>query len=344
MGPSALAGGAATGIGSWPGTDEHEAARVIVGELPALPHLPELPARGLGADMLGRVTALLVDLPVDASLTGYRLAPRGGHAQRTARAHLARDLDAVEEALERAGLRGAGGAFKVQAAGPVTAAAGLELRTGRRVLTDRGALRDLAESLAEGLREHLALVRRRLGVAPVLQLDEPGLPAALAGTLPGPTRFDPVRALPEPEASVLLAQAVAAADGAPVIVHCCAPGLPWGLLRGLDVAAVSAPVPAGGAEAMTTAGLDAVGGWLDAGRALALGLAGPAEPRREWHAAAAPAVRLVDALGFPRRVLAEQVLVTPECGLAGAGDADARAAIALAARIAAAFAGHPDEL
>ncbi len=38
--------GCATGIGSLPGTDPAEAMRIVLGELPDLPHLVELPARG----------------------------------------------------------------------------------------------------------------------------------------------------------------------------------------------------------------------------------------------------------------------------------------------------------
>ena len=69
--------GAATGIGSLPGTDIAEAQRVVLGELPDLPHLPELPDRGPGADMIGRSAALLVDLPVElyaGALAGRRPA------------------------------------------------------------------------------------------------------------------------------------------------------------------------------------------------------------------------------------------------------------------------------
>ncbi|WP_328825459.1 methionine synthase [Tomitella gaofuii] len=347
--PGAVPGGAATGVGSWPGTDEREAARTVVGELGELPHLVELPGRGIGADMVGRTAALLVDLPVDRSVTGYRLADRPGSVLRTARAHLARDLDAAEEACERAGVRGSGAPIKLQACGPVTAAVELELRSGRRVLTDRGAVRDLSASLAEGLRAHVRTVRRRFGMEPVLQLDEPRLPDALAGAVPGPTRFDPVRVLPEQEASGLLDGVIGAADGAPVLVHCCASGAPLeslGLLRGLPVAGAAVPkTDAGFAE--HPAALDTLGEWLDSGRTLALGLVParrPGGPPPDWHPLALPAVRLADMLGFPRRVLAEQVLVTPECGLAGSDPEWARTALSLAGRIAAEFAGDPDAL
>ena len=54
--------GSATGIGSMPGTNPAEAMRVIAGELPDFPHLPELPDRGPGADLTGRTAALLVDI------------------------------------------------------------------------------------------------------------------------------------------------------------------------------------------------------------------------------------------------------------------------------------------
>ena len=45
-----------------PGTNPAEAMRVIAGELPDFPHLPELPDRGPGADLTGRTAALLVDM------------------------------------------------------------------------------------------------------------------------------------------------------------------------------------------------------------------------------------------------------------------------------------------
>ena len=61
-----------------PGTNPAEAMRVIAGELPEFPHLPELPARGPGADLTGRTAALLVDIPVEVSPRGRRLAERAG--------------------------------------------------------------------------------------------------------------------------------------------------------------------------------------------------------------------------------------------------------------------------
>ena len=52
-----------------------EAVATVLGELPDLPFLPELPARGLGADMIGRTAALLVDLAVEAGPQRYQVTP-----------------------------------------------------------------------------------------------------------------------------------------------------------------------------------------------------------------------------------------------------------------------------
>ena len=62
----------------------------------------------------------------------------------------------------------------------------LDLPIGGPVLRDHGAVRDLAASLAEGLRAHVADVGRAAARAPtvLLQLDEPSLPAVLAGRVP----------------------------------------------------------------------------------------------------------------------------------------------------------------
>ncbi|MFD4292629.1 methionine synthase [Rhodococcus sp. NPDC058532] len=330
--------GVATGVGSWPGVDPREAAAVVVGEAAQLPHLVELPARGLGADMIGRAAALLVDLPLDTSTTGYRVAQRTGPVTRLARDLLARDLDALEEAWELAGRRGSEQPVKVQAVGPLTLASQLELVGGHRALTDPGALRDLTESLAEGLRGHVAEVRRRLGSPVLVQLDEPGLRSVLDGTLTGVSILQTPRALPEPEALAVLQQAIATVP-VPVLVHCCAASPPLDLLRRSGAAMVGLD-----AGVLRAADLDGVGELLDSGLSLALGLVPTAAPERtpSWRELARPAAVLVDRLGFPRSALAERVLVTPACGLAGASGAWSREALRRSAEIARAFADGAD--
>ncbi len=55
----------ATGVGSLPGTDCVAAIRLVLDALPDGPHVPELPERGPGADLIGRGAGLLPGLPVD---------------------------------------------------------------------------------------------------------------------------------------------------------------------------------------------------------------------------------------------------------------------------------------
>ena len=74
-----------------PGTDPAEAMRIVLGELPDLPHLAELPARGAGAGLTGRTAALLVELPVETTSTGWRFAGRPGRDLSRARGLLSAD-------------------------------------------------------------------------------------------------------------------------------------------------------------------------------------------------------------------------------------------------------------
>ncbi|MGH3521651.1 MAG: methionine synthase [Mycobacterium sp.] len=331
--------GAATGIGSMPGVDIHEAARTVIGELPALPHLPELPGRGAGADLVGRTAALLVDLAIELVPSGYRVTARPGRDHRRGVDLLRGDLDALEQAVDSAGVRP--DVIKLQAAGPWTLTAEVELRTGHKVLTDPGALREFAASLAEGLRVHAAEVSRRIGAATLVQLDEPGLPGVLAGGVPTPSGYGTVPAVPDSDAADLL-RSVLEALPAPRIVHCCAPRPPLALLReaGADVLAVDAELLAGAPRAT----VDALGEAWDAGASVLLGLVPALQPAAAPMLAglARPALDLVDRLGFDRRLLAEQCLPTPSCGLAGASPAWARQALTLARELGQAFVDPPD--
>ncbi|MGH3357643.1 MAG: methionine synthase, partial [Nocardioidaceae bacterium] len=139
----------ATGVGSMPGTDVHEAVRVAVGECPDLVFLPELPARGVAAGMIGRTAGLLVGLGVDLQPAGWRLTDASGIDHQRSVSLLGEDLDALEEHTQ-----GYSGALKVQVVGPWTLAAAVERPRGDKVLGDHGARRELAQSLAEGVREH----------------------------------------------------------------------------------------------------------------------------------------------------------------------------------------------
>lgn len=315
----------ATAIGSMPGTDALEAARVVVGELPELVPLPELPQRGVGADILGRTAGLLVDLAVEVVPSGYRVAARAGSDQRRATDWLRWDVDAMEQAVAEIGQ--APPAVKVQAAGPWTLAAGIELHSGHRVLTDHAAVRDFASSLVEGLSAHAAEVAHRTGSRVVVQLDEPYLPSVLAGGIPTPSGYGNVPALPEPEVERLLTDVItnlADATGSSVVVHCCGRRPPVALFRRAG-AAVSLDATALGS--VTGAFADELGEAWQEGAELFLGLVPASGGDEPVRALAQPGLDLVARLGFPRRVLVESAVVTPTCGLAGVSPVAARSAI-----------------
>jgi hypothetical protein len=309
--------GSATGVGSLPGRDIAEAQRLVLGELPDLPHLPELPARGPGADLIGRAGAFLVDLPIELYAARWRVANRPGRDIRVARDYLERDLDTLtDQAAEYAGT------FKIQAAGVWTLAAAVELPVGGPVLRDPGATRDLVGSLAEGLRAHVAGVRARLPQATVVvQVDEPSLPAVLAGRIPTESGLGTLRPVEPATVRDSIAALVRAVDG-PVVVHCCAAGVPYGLLRDAGVAGVSVDLDLVG-------DLDALGEVLDAGIGLFAGAVSPlASPVPGSDAVASRVLDLWRKLGFPLSRVAEQVVVTPSCGLAGTPNGQLRPMLA----------------
>lgn len=328
----------ATGVGSWPGTDAREAAAVIVGELHQLSHVAELPARGVGADIIGRAGALLVGIGIDTVPRGYRIAPGRSSVVRRAVSLLGEDVDALEEAWEIAGLRGSGRPVKVQAPGPVTLAAQLELGNGHRAITDTGALRDLAQSLAEGVAGHRADVARRLGTDVLVQFDEPLLTAALAGRLSGVTGMTPVHPVDDAVATDLLDQCAARVGGS-VTLHSCAPELPWKVLQRSVLRAVSVDV-----ATLKPGDLDGVGEFVDSGRVVQLGVVPAVEPERPVSVdeVAAAASSITDRLGFERSVLQDRIGITPACGLAGATPRWARLAVGLAQGVADRFAEDPD--
>jgi len=312
--------GAATGIGSLPGIDVAEATRLVFGELPELPHLPELPARGAGADMIGRAAALLVDLPVEIAPSGWRLTARPGRDLRVARDFLDRDLDALEHVGGEFT-----GAVKIQVAGPWTLAASIELPSGHRVVSDHGATRDLAESLADGLGRHLADVQRRLPRASVVvQLDEPSLPNVLNGRVPTPSGWGTVRAVAANDVEQTLGQVLSVAPAGARLVHCCASDAPISLFiaAGADAVAIDS-------TRLESRSFDALGEAIEAGIVILLGVVPGVDADITVEGVVAKVERLWQALGFPRAQLPEAIVATTACGLAGATPGYARRAMSV---------------
>jgi hypothetical protein len=313
----------ATGVGSMPGTDAAETLAVVFGEVPDLPFLPELPGRGPGADMIGRTAALLVDMPVETTASGWRLAERRGRDLGRASGLLEADLDALVAAAG-----GFAGAFKIQLCGPWTLAASLTLtRSMEPALADAGAVADLAASLAEGAAAHAADVRRRVpGAELIVQFDEPVLPGVLAGSVPTASGLRRVSAVDEPVAADHL-RSVLEQTQASTIVHCCAADVPWSLIAASGARGVSFDL-----ALIRRSDEDAIGEIAEAGLGCAIGAvpateAGNGRPARpEDHAT--DVIRLWDRIGLPLGGLAEQVIITPACGLAGLSPGRARESLA----------------
>ena len=299
-----------TGIGSWPGTDMADAIAIAFAECPDLPYLPELPARGPHTGLVGRSTALLAGLALDLQPAGWRLTDASSREHRAARAVLRSDLDLLEELAQ-----GYAGPFKLSAAGPWTLAAQLERPRGDRVLADPGARRDVAQSLAEGLAVLVGELQRRLpDLRLLVQLDEPLLPAVLAGSVPTASGFSRHRAVDLPEVSGAITGVVerlASSGSVPTAVHCCAPGTPIGLLHRAGVGGLALDL-----DQLSTADWDELGTAMEGGLWLGAG-ALPTDRALTVDQVAQRVLTPVRALGLDPALLAERLVLTPSCGLAG---------------------------
>ena len=302
-----------------PGTDPAEAMRVVAGELPDFPYLPELPDRGPGADLTGRTAALLVDMPAEVTPRGWRLAERPGRDLNRARSMLASDLDVLEEVLQ-----GFEGPLKIQLCGPWTLAATLELtRTMNKALADPGAVADLTASLAEGAAAYAADMAKRVpGGKLVVQFDEPALPSVVEGLVPSQSGVSRLAAIEADTVRDRLNQVLGATRGY-TVVQCCATAVPFGIIQragaggiAFDLSQLRRGEEDGVAEA-AEAGLGLFTGAIPA-------LADEPGGARET---AERVLRLWQRIGLPLATAADQAVITPACGLAGASPARARAAL-----------------
>jgi methionine synthase II (cobalamin-independent) len=319
-----------------------EATRVVVGEMPDLPHVVELPALGPGADMVGRTGALLptvtADLSWETTTDGWRHCHAPGRAMRRAVSWWGESLDAIEEALaDREG------PVKTQACGPWTFASSVETFGGDRALRDAGFVRDISGALAEALVQHVLELRRRTGAEVVVQLDEPALPAVLAGRVPTSSGLGRISAVEESVARTILSSIVDRlhAVDARVAVHCCAADAPISLLRDVGVDAVSIDL-----AVHSPRNDEPLGECIDRGIVPWLGVipaVGAPDIRTDTATATGDAVVMVEAirrrLGFGEQEWAQAIGITPSCGLAGSTPAWARAALAATREIGKRLAG-----
>lgn len=332
----------ASGVGSFPGDSQRdfdEALSVVLGELATdggVPFLPEVPGRGAIAGLTGRTLGLVGELDADLQPAGWRLTGTSGAPttdQRRARSLVAQDLDSFEERAV-----GHAGPVKVQVAGPWTLAATVERPRGDRLLADHGARRDLAQALAVAVADHVADLRRRVPGATelVVQIDEPALPAVLAGAVPTASGFGKHRTVHPPEASEALEWVLAAASDAGAVpwVHSCAPGVPLGLLRGAGARGVMVDLALLDAD-----GHDAAAEALEAGDTIALGVVPTSGAVPSDKAVVERVLRWLDMLGLDPATVGDRLVVTPACGLAGATPADARRATELVRSVARSLSG-----
>lgn len=299
----------AYGLGPFPGTSLAEAADVIFSETGQYPHLPQLPARGLGSDEVGRTAALLESVAVDRGPRSWVLTPRPQLLTRAVWDRWERDLDELEGAWGSRPPR-----LKTQVTGPWTLAADLELANGHRAITDRGAVRDLTEALIEGVNTHVAELARRFDLSPTdisVQLDEPRLDAVIAGALPGTSHVDEIPAVHPRDVGEKLAEVTGGLAAGPNLLNLSGQPVSWeaAALSGAETIQLTLATVQG------TADFDALGQLLSEGRRLGLGVIETGEevdalgdvPRAKAVAIAG----FFDELGLSRELLTSRVDVHP---------------------------------
>ncbi|MDT0213624.1 methionine synthase [Rothia sp. ARF10] len=301
-----------SGVGSWPGESAREAIVTVRDLLTdadglGLPYLPELPARGPGADVIGRSAALLADLAVDLQPSGWRFTDRPGRDHARAASLWRQDLDELAEAYD-----GYAGPLKIQVAGPWTLAASIELNRGERSVTDEGARRDLVASLAEGVRRHVAEVRRLVpGAVVTVQVDEPSVLSVLRGELPTASGYGRVRAVDRVEVAAGIREVREAHDG-DVVLHSCHPAAPVELLASTGVSALALDLTEASPQRW-----EQVAEAVESGTRLWAGVVPTTVPASAADAVRAATARVLDGfarVGLPVAALAD-VTVTPACGL-----------------------------
>lgn len=314
----------ATGVGSLPGTDARDSASMVAGELSTFIHQIELPERGPGADLVGRtagqLTLLSGDFSVQTTPDGWRLTDGSNREMRRAQSWWNEDLDALELSAHAYQ-----GDLKMQICGPWTFAAHVELPNGERMLSDRGACRELGEALAVTYGTLTTNLRGRVpGAAAIyVQCDEPTLAEVVQGALRTASGFGRHAPVLAAELEPILGQvfgAIRDAGGIPG-VHSCAAMTPWEAIVRAGASFVSFDA--------RTAPIDdeQLGGMWERDIELFFGVV-PATPQAgEWTAVTAsePIRAAAHRLGIDRF---QNIVVTPTCGLAGANPQWAKTAYA----------------
>lgn len=335
----------AYGLGELPGTSMAVAADMVLGETGDLVHLPQLPARGLGSDAIGGTAALLEGIHVDRGPRSWIMTARPQLETRRAKDQIERDLAACEEVWD-----GKARAIKLQVTGPWTLAAQIELANGHRVITDRGALRDLTQSLVDGVREHAEYVARNIKTAHVggaytplsspkivVQIDEPMLPEIIGGGLAGTSEFEEIAAVHSADVAERLHGMIEQLRGkftSQVLLNQTGYVPDWEVARGsgADTVLVTLDQVRGNAQK------DGFGQAISEGTRIGLGVTRPGDEVDELgdnpRELAVRIARFFDELGLDPALLASQVDVHPRSGIRSGTVVEAASAYRMAREVA----------
>ena len=175
---------------------------------------------------------------------------------------------------------------------------------------------DLATSLAEGVKNHAADVSRRVPNAQlIVQIDEPALTAVANGEVPTASGISRIPAIETETLRDRLGQVLANTTGY-TVVHCCATGVRFEIMRAAGANAVAFDL-----SRLRRGEEDTVAELAEAGMGLFVGVGPQGTPKET----AERVTRLWQRMGS--RPEAEQTVITPPCGLAG--DTPAQAAATL---------------
>ena len=313
----------ATAIGSFPGTDVQEVTRIVAGELVDFPVIPELPARGPGADMVGRTLGILAstgsEWSAETTPTGWRLSGTSAgtltSATRAAQSLLGQDLDAAEEVWSRHD-----GPIKMAVTGPWTLASSLELPNGNLVISDLGAVRDLVQAYDEAMTGLMGRLQRRMPHANwVIQLDEPAAYQVVTGGIPTQSGLANHNAVDSEDVRQSLSKVITTihkAD-AQVVVHSCdaTPPIVMLLHSKPDGLALDFTVLANEPRYD-----EAIGRLIESGRTLVAGIVDvrPTSFYERRQSIVNESINMLLArmsrIGFPVEEVIDRIAISPGCG------------------------------
>jgi hypothetical protein len=311
--------GLASSIGSLPHRDPRAAATFVLERHPKLPAAPSLPNRSGVEQMIAQAAWGIpgVDVLDDGSLRvdDPRLDPRLPLTSTRIDGEPFVGLRAFLGAV--AGRRGP---IKLQVTGPLTLGLALHhvgVPADRAFAVAGAAVRDRARSM-------IAAAQETAPMAPVVMfVDEPGLTAAMHPGFP----LDPTRTID------LVSGTLAAIEPHAITgLHCC--GLAdWRVVLQTGPQILSLPLDAGAVEhsGAMSAFLER-GGWVAWGAVPTTGPLG-STPERLWQHLSAEWCGLTQG-GCDPVLLREQAMITPACGLALHGEAQADLVLGLTNQVA----------